>query len=85
MNLKIYPNPTKGWVNLEIQNPEEKSLMVEIINLFGQVIYSKNIQFNQDNTKITEQIDVSEYCKGIYFMKITGIDVMKVIKIVTIY
>lgn len=60
----IHPNPTKDLLNIEIKNIVNP--FIEIINIKGQIIYSKFL-----NTNLT-QIDISEYSKGVYFLKVTG-------------
>ena len=82
--IKIYPNPTKGVVNLEIENIGKESLMVEIINLNGQVIYHKNfkpVRFSKPN-RFVEEIDLSSYPKGIYFVKVQSNELVKVEKMI---
>jgi uncharacterized repeat protein (TIGR01451 family) len=56
-NIKIYPNPTTGIINIKAENIKR----VEILDMNGKIIYSdkKNI------------IDLSKKVKGIYFIKIT--------------
>lgn len=56
--FNIYPNPTKGIVNIK---GDSKVKSVEIINTVGQVLNTKS-----DN----QQVDLTTYPKGIYFIKI---------------
>ena len=59
-NLKIYPNPVKAELKIEIG--ELKINRVEIIDFFGKAIY----QFNE----LRNQINVSALPQGIYFVKL---------------
>jgi hypothetical protein len=61
-NLSIYPNPATTILN--IANAENSS--VEVYNMLGQVLLSKN------NISFNEQISVSEFSTGTYFVKITN-------------
>lgn len=70
-NFKIYPNPSDGTFNLELQSECDKTI-VEIINANGQIVYSKN--YNQRD--INESISLKQP-KGIYMAKVTmGKDIL---------
>ncbi len=78
--IKFYPNPSNGLVYIEIQNNQKEKLSVEIYNIHGQFIYSK--QFNVCSDRIVKQVDLSNYSKGIYFIKVGVNDIIKVGKII---
>jgi len=63
-NIKIWPNPTKQFLNIEYtENINQEELCFTIINTFGQEIYllkAKNLI----------RIDISDLKRGIYFIKI---------------
>ena len=61
-NMKVYPNPTRGLVNIKLSN-EEKSTSIEVLNIHSQIVYS-----TMEETNI---IDISNQVKGIYFVKVT--------------
>lgn len=73
--VKIYPNPSKGIVSIDIQNQGEE-VLVEVTNLFGRAIYNKRVK------KSIEQIDLSDYPPGIYFVVVQGENMMQLGKIV---
>ena len=56
-NINIYPNPTTGLININVDNIKQ----IDIINIEGKNIYSSKEQI----------IDISNQPKGIYFVKIT--------------
>jgi CubicO group peptidase (beta-lactamase class C family) len=58
--IKIYPNPAESELNIDFNNQE--NFQIEIFNSIGNIVLRKE---NQKN------IDVSEWTKGIYFVKIT--------------
>ena len=57
----IYPNPSNGKFNLEIDSPENKK--IEIFTLLGEKIYSKEIE----NSKM--ELNISKH-KGVLLYKI---------------
>ncbi len=77
--IKLYPNPTNNFVNLEIQNTENEKLLVEITNINGQFMYKK--QYNK-TANSTIQIDLSSYPKGVYLIKLRTDKFVKVSKLV---
>ena len=73
-SISIYPNPTKGNVNINC-NSTIKS--VQLYDVQGRLLQTNLINENQAN------IDISNQSKGIYFLKITsdkGIGVEKIVK-----
>ncbi len=79
-DIKIYPNPQDGLFNLEIENISNNKLLVEIENINLQVIFNK--RFTNTANRIVEEIDLSGYSKGIYFVKVYFRDTMKVEKVI---
>jgi len=64
-NIKIYPNPVQNILNIENLNIINKSINIEILNLYGAIIYSKELNNNVC-------IDFSKYSKGLYLIRITS-------------
>ncbi|OCK50157.1 hypothetical protein BA768_05890 [Chryseobacterium sp. CBo1] len=67
-DFSIYPNPTNGMINVK-GNSTIKSL--EITNTVGQLL---NAKFN------SQQINLSSFPKGVYFIKINSEDGQLIIK-----
>ena len=73
--LKLYPNPTKGFINLEMTNQHIN--YSQLYDSYGQVIRIMNIK-NGINT-----YDISNLKAGIYFIQIStseGVITQKIIK-----
>lgn len=64
----IYPNPSMGKIYLIIENASYENLEIEIICNDGKLIYYSKLKKNI--SKITKQIDLSNYSRGIYFVKV---------------
>jgi len=60
--IKFYPNPATYFLYLEIPDDLKEGFGVELINLAGQVTFSQS--------GLTEQIDVTQFQTGIYFVKV---------------
>jgi len=68
--LSIYPNPSSGIVY--IKNNSLKENQISIVNLVGQIVYSREISENE------AKIDLSDLEKGIYFVT-TGKSTQRII------
>ena len=70
--VSIYPNPATSVLN--VSNAENAT--VEVYSLLGQVLYTKNA------ISIEEQIQVSQFTAGTYFVKITNGNAVKTTKFI---
>jgi hypothetical protein len=66
---KVYPNPTKGDLQVEFSFDSEKQLTVEILNSIGQVMLSQQLGRNQSGL---QRFDLSRYPQGNYFVRLIG-------------
>lgn len=76
-SFSVYPNPTTGNVNLNINLADANDLTISVTNVLGATIKTvnmKNVSF------ATEQIDLSNLQSGLYLMKITSKDGMSTVK-----
>ncbi|AXG74201.1 T9SS C-terminal target domain-containing protein [Flavobacterium arcticum] len=71
--LKIYPNPTTGLLN--VSNDKFLIESVQIVTMQGQVLFQNNYS-NQNTIKV----DLSGFSNGIYLIKINNTTSLKVIK-----
>jgi len=66
-HLKIYPNPAYENVFVQYDNDDLVGSSWVVTNITGQVIFTKLIQ------NACEEIAVSNFAKGIYFINIAGV------------
>jgi YD repeat-containing protein len=63
--IRIYPNPTEGWLKVEVSDFEEcKSADLSIVNMQGQVVLRKKM-----NSAISD-LDISSKANGLYILLI---------------
>ena len=62
---KIYPNPSAGSTNLAIEELPKGKVVVEVIDLSGNIVYEKNIYHENDGMFYTN-IDAENIPEGIY-------------------
>ncbi|HLW32216.1 MAG TPA: T9SS type A sorting domain-containing protein [Aequorivita sp.] len=66
--LRVFPNPSQGTFNLSMQGDSLKN--VEIFSVTGQPVFSQTYAQGKTN----DQIDISNFSTGIYFIKAQGVD-----------
>ncbi|MGC6428991.1 MAG: T9SS type A sorting domain-containing protein [Flavobacteriales bacterium] len=67
-NINIYPNPSNGSFNLDINRTESSDLELTIQNTLGQIVYSETLS---NVSKLQKQINLSNLEAGIYTVTIT--------------
>lgn len=64
-NIVVYPNPSKGILNIDLENVIEKYDTLEVFNLMGQIVHKEILVDKSTNT-----IDISKLPDGYYIVKI---------------
>ncbi len=66
--FKVFPSPTNGLITVKLNNNILKDgYTVNVVNSTGCVVYNKSI-----NRLQTTSINLSNYAKGIYFIRLTS-------------
>jgi hypothetical protein len=67
-HLSVYPNPATN--SIIIKFPSDEAGEISIVNLFGQIVYIKNLQGFQNLEGLNEmKIDISKFPAGIYIAR----------------
>jgi hypothetical protein len=69
MGIKIYPNPTKGSLTVNVTLPQAQTLSIEIYNSIGQLI---NMRTETGFTAGTINYDLSQFASDIYCVRISN-------------
>jgi endo-1,4-beta-xylanase len=65
-NLAVFPNPTTGLLNLDLNLEQAVELQVEVYNAMGQMVQ----QINAGNvSSYTKALDLSAFSNGIYLIR----------------
>lgn len=75
-DLSVYPNPNAGNFTVIVSNTENS--VIGIYNLQGQEVYTENIS----TSDYIKNFDMSNYKKGIYFIKVSNNDNVKIQKVI---
>ncbi len=65
--IKIYPNPTKNNITLDLTRRKSDYNLLEIYSCTGKLLLTKNIKLKE-----IINLNVSSFFKGIYLLKLTG-------------
>ncbi len=67
-SFTIYPSPSNGDFNIDITLAQPQNVTIKIINIFGQIIYSRTFPNTLNGV---HNIDLSAEANGIYFLEIS--------------
>jgi hypothetical protein len=70
VNLDVYPNPNNGLMDVKFSSPYAESFNIEIFDLTGKMILTKNVR--KGNGDFILPIDLQGSPKGIYFVNLRG-------------
>ena len=74
-SFKIFPNPSKGEINVMIKNIKDQEIIINIYNNFGQLIY--NDKSNNQHSMISKKISLRDISKGVYYFEAIGNNIHK--------
>jgi hypothetical protein len=67
---KVYPNPVKDFVTIELRSEEAGEIQVRLINILGTEVKKwEPFYLNQGDQKL--KLDLSPFRSGVYILKIT--------------
>jgi predicted RNase H-like HicB family nuclease len=68
--FNVYPNPSKGLLNIEFDNLVNKASSFSIVNILGDEIYTEKLE----NKFYSNQINLQKQPNGIYFIILKSSD-----------
>jgi hypothetical protein len=74
--IRAFPNPTKGWLTIEIKGFEGPTAKLEIFNIHGESVHAAEFPLSS-----YYEVDLSASSPGIYFVRILMDESLEVIKI----
>jgi hypothetical protein len=78
LSIKIYPNPAKDNVFVQIENENNKKVGIVLFDTFGKIVFK-----TESNAKsIHNNINVQDLSKGVYFIRVSYKDSIKTQKII---
>ena len=77
-NIKIYPNPTTGLVNINVENGKVEKYQVQVLDGAGRLVYQRDFVWNGNNIPA----DLRHLAKGIYSITVFNTHYKKLLKLV---
>ena len=65
--VSIFPNPTNGFINIEINQSDYRINEISVSNILGQSVYNRSIN---EIDKISLVVDLNKYSEGIYILNL---------------
>ena len=81
-NLDVYPNPSRDIFNVSFTSEEAQDITIKVINVLGEEIMRDDRQQFEGNYNKT--IDLTNYKKGIYLLKVKTLSNTSQFKIILI-
>jgi hypothetical protein len=72
VGFSIYPNPNSGNFELSFYVSVRSNYKIELTNALGQLVYKEEL--NNYMGQYSKSIDISDYGKGVYSIRLTGDD-----------
>lgn len=81
-NVRVYPNPSEGNINLLLDNFTGDQISIQVINEVGAIVYTEMIKDNNPEGYWEKSINLNQITDGIYFVKIVSDDITHTERIV---
>ncbi len=79
-NFSFYPNPTASSVQLNFQDSNNEPYTIELLDAGGRIMQSSLV--NPEGTAFSYTIDLADRPAGIYFLKVSGTNTSRTLKII---
>jgi hypothetical protein len=66
--MTLYPNPTSGLLNMQIQSAETQDMQIRVMNMLGEVLYTEKLNVISGTQQ--KALDFTGYPKGIYILQV---------------
>lgn len=66
-SFSVFPNPSSGKLNINLANFSSETVNVQVFDMYGKTVYSAAIDL--DNGGALQQLDLSTFSAGVYFVK----------------
>jgi len=81
--VKAWPNPFSNVINIQMKQSSTESVLIELVNSSGTLVFIDKISDNQNNSIISLENKLNNLANGLYLLKVTTgnkIDVQRMIK-----
>jgi len=68
--INLFPNPTNGYFNLELESVDKKNVTIKVMSVSGTLVYEK--RGVEINGFYSQQLNLSELSSGVYTVFVVG-------------
>lgn len=68
-SIRVYPNPNKGRFTISINQERLADVQIELSNIQGRIVYTQQIP---GALSATEEINLTNFSRGIYFLRVNN-------------
>lgn len=79
--LNAFPNPNNGVFQVEIEKPKHYEYELLVYNSINRTMDHQRLSNYNNAEKLVTEVDVSQFGKGIYIVKLRALDFTKTIKV----
>ncbi|MEQ8713623.1 MAG: M43 family zinc metalloprotease [Cyclobacteriaceae bacterium] len=79
-DITLYPNPSRGFLNLSIQNNDFSPVLMEIYDPTGRKLMMQSLE--KRTTLLEERVDISTFRSGIYFVRLSQGDRVSTLRVI---
>lgn len=73
---KVYPNPVKDYVTVDLRSTTSGAIEVRLINILGTEVKKWNeFSLNEGDQKV--KLDLTEFKSGVYILKVSKQDLVR--------
>jgi serine protease AprX len=69
--VSVYPNPFNDQINIHFYAPVKQSIRMELVDVAGRIIFSKQQTTNANNELVITTADTGVLSKGLYILRFT--------------
>jgi hypothetical protein len=67
LKLSVYPNPVNDWLQVQVQNNEGQSVLIQITDATGKLCYAQKLE-NVVTGQMKWQLQTSQWPTGVYLL-----------------
>ena len=88
IRIMVYPNPVSTVLKVNIETPDTRPLVVDVMDVYGRLLQRKNLAtgMNKQRNKHVVEFIMTNYSSGSYFLVVRDVDgtIINTVKVVKV-
>ncbi|MCP4440940.1 MAG: S8 family serine peptidase [Aureispira sp.] len=81
-SFKVYPNPFKTYIDIDLQLPKSSSIQAELLDITGKVVHTESLGTQSKGQHLLRVTPTQDLAKGIYILRIQADDYQMIQKMI---